>query len=203
MLATVGLLLAVAAAPFPARVVGVVDGDSVRVATSTQQQLEIRLDGIDAPELGQDFGRRAKQHTSDLLFKREVEVEPKGLDRYGRTVARVRVGGKDASVEIIRAGYAWHFVKYSSDPELAAAERQARSEHRGLWADAAPVAPWDYRGGRVLTPEGAPAFRGNASSRVYHRAGCPHYSCRSCTVPFDTAAAAQAAGFRPARCCNK
>ena len=161
------------------------------------------FDGIDCPELGQDFGRRAKQFTSDLLFDRTVDVQPRSLDRYGRTVARIQLQDRDASVEIVRAGYAWHFLRYSSDPVLAAAESAARAAHRGLWAQGQPVPPWDFRAGLAPVPEGGAAYHGNTSSLVYHRAGCPQYSCKHCTRSFTTAAEARAAGYRPAGCCNR
>lgn len=206
---TAGLAFALAAlvAPasaqgFSAHVVGVVDGDSLRVLTASNQQLEVRLDGIDCPELGQDFGRRAKQYTSDLLFGRTVEVHPKSLDRYGRTVARVTIVGRDASTEIIRAGFAWHFLKYSSDPLLAAAEREARAESRGLWQQPGAVAPWDFRAGRAAVPEGSAGFHGNTNSHVFHRAGCRNYGCSRCTQEFSTREQALAAGYRPAGCCQ-
>lgn len=188
---------------FSARVVGVVDGDSLRVLTASNQQVEIRLDGIDCPELGQDFGRRAKQYTSDLLFGRTVDVQPKSVDRYGRRVARVIVDGRDASIDIIRAGYAWHFLKYSSDPVLDAAEREARAERRGLWAQPGAVPPWDFRAGRAPIPVGSAAFHGNTSSHVFHRSGCRNYGCIRCTQFFSSQEEAEAAGYRPAGCCLK
>jgi hypothetical protein len=76
----------------------VTDGDSVVVRARGNERIDIRLDGVDCPELGKDFGRRAKQFTSDLLFGRTVGVAPKSIDRNGCTVARVDVGGRDASI---------------------------------------------------------------------------------------------------------
>jgi endonuclease YncB( thermonuclease family) len=112
LVVAVGGILAAAAltsaapvrAPFEARVVGVVDGDSIAVLAEGNDRLDVRLDGIDAPELGQDFGRRARQFTAGLLFGRTARVVPKSLDRYGRTVARVEVDGRDSSSAIVSAG---------------------------------------------------------------------------------------------------
>ena len=188
--------------PFSGRVVGVTDGDSVVLLKEERERIAIRLDGIDSPELGQDFGRRAKQFTSDLLFGRTVEVQPKSLDRYGRTVARVRVEGRDASVEIVRAGYAWHFLRYSSDPVLDAAEQSARAGRLGLWLQSDAVAPWEFRSGRAPIPAGAAAFHGNTSSHVFHRSGCRNFGCQNCTQLFNTREEALSAGFRPAGCCR-
>jgi endonuclease YncB( thermonuclease family) len=188
--------------PFSARVVGITDGDSIVVLAADNARVDIRLDGIDCPELGQDFGRRAKQFTSDLLFGRDVLVTPKSLDRYGRSVARVLVSGRDVSTEVVRAGYAWHFVRYSSDPVLAEAEQAARAARRGLWQRADAIAPWDFRAGNIPLQAGAAPYHGNTSSRVFHRAGCPNYRCRNCTQEFSTREAALAAGYRPAGCCR-
>ena len=53
--------------------------------------------------------------------------------------------GRSLSQELVRAGYAWWFRKYSRDGRLARLEEEARQDRRGLWADAAPQAPWEYR----------------------------------------------------------
>lgn len=125
-----------------AKVVGVSDGDTITVLQDLQQTV-IRLHGIDCPEGGADFSNRAKQFTSALVFGKEVRVVPVEIDRYGRTVARVYIDGKDVSLELVRAGWAWHFVRYApNDRELAQAEAEARAEKRGLWVMPNPVPPW-------------------------------------------------------------
>jgi hypothetical protein len=104
-----------------------------------------QLEGIDCPELGQDFGTRAKQFTSAMVFGKDVQVKEYNLDRYSRTVARVFVEGKDLCLELLKAGLAWHYKRYSSDPVLAEAEDQARKAKAGLWSTPNPVPPWEYR----------------------------------------------------------
>lgn len=69
-------------------------------------------------------------------------------DRYGRIVAWVHVGGRCLNEEILRAGYAWHFKRFSRDRHLAELELQARAARSGLWGDPAPVAPWEFRKAR-------------------------------------------------------
>lgn len=128
------------------RCVGVTDGDSIKVLVDGSE-VAIRLGGIDAPENGQDFGDRAKQKLSDLVYGREVTVLARSEDRYGRTVARILVGGRDASLELVRAGLAWHFTQYSNDQELSNEEAQARARRVGLWSASNPVAPWEFRRG--------------------------------------------------------
>lgn len=110
--------------------------------------LKILLGGIDCPEIGQDFGTKAKQFTSVLVFGKDVEVKEYYPDRYGRMVARILVGGQDMSLELVRVGLAWHFKRYLSDPVLAEAEVEARKAKVGLWSMPSPVPPWEWRRGR-------------------------------------------------------
>jgi len=124
--------------------VAVHDGDTITVLRGSQQ-VKIRLEGIDCPELGQDFGTRAKQFMSSLVFGKTVTVVVKYLDKNGRSVSRVRVKGTDASRAVVEAGFAWHYRRFSSDESLAEAERQARRVKKGLWSHPNPVPPWIWR----------------------------------------------------------
>ena len=74
------------------RIVGVHDGDSITMLDVNKSQHKIRLDGIDAPELGQPFGRASKQHLAELLASRQAMAECGKIDRYRRKVCRVMVG---------------------------------------------------------------------------------------------------------------
>jgi endonuclease YncB( thermonuclease family) len=142
MLATLALLLGLAGT-----VVAVHDGDTVTVLDASRQQTRVRVEGIDCPELHQAFGRKAKQFTSELVYGKLVEVEGSKRDQFGRLLGRVLVDGRDLSLELARAGLAWHFVRYSSDKALAGAEAHARAAQRGLWVDPSPTPPWEYRKG--------------------------------------------------------
>jgi len=132
------------AATFSGKCVGIGDGDTIQVMREGKS-VRIRLEGIDCPELGQDFGTAARRFTSKLAFGRIVQVREVTIDSYGRTVARVFVDGSDLSLAIVRAGLAWHFTDFSSDPLLAEAEREARRTKIGLWSLPEPVPPWVYR----------------------------------------------------------
>ena len=136
-------------------VVGVADGDTLTVrcpsgdATHPYQQVKVRLAEIDAPESGQAYGRRSKEHLSDLCYQVDATIRPTATDRYGRTVARVECRGKDANLEQVRMGLAWAFTKYQSDAQFPRMELAARASRVGLWVDlgtaSPPVAPWDFR----------------------------------------------------------
>lgn len=127
------------------RVVGIHDGDTLSAIDERKVQHKIRLQGIDAPELGQAFGTKSRDRLAALTKGKSVEVESHGEDRFGRTLARVTVGGRDVNREMVAAGMAWHYTRYSDDKALAAAQRKAKASQRGLWADAHPVPPWEWR----------------------------------------------------------
>ena len=130
------------------RCVGVHDGDSMTVLIETpegQRQAKIRLDAIDAPELGQAYSRKAKEALSAMVFDKSCEVESFGGDKYGRTIGRVTAGGKDVNAEMLEAGMAWHFEKYDDRESMAALQRAAQSNKAGLWAGPEPIPPWQWR----------------------------------------------------------
>ncbi len=130
---------------WPGEVVGVADGDTITVLRD-KTSIKIRLYGIDCPEKrGQAFGKKAKQFTSKMVFGKHVEIKPVDQDRYGRTVAWVYVDGKNLNEELVKAGLAWHYKKYSSDQSLANMENQARKIKIGLWVDPEAIAPWTFR----------------------------------------------------------
>jgi micrococcal nuclease len=130
---------------FKAKVIGVVDGDSIVVLTEDKQQVHVRLEGIDCPEMKQDFGNRAKQATVDICFGKEVRIEKTGLDRYGRTLAFVYIGDTCVNKYLLEIGMAWHFKKYNSDTVLAKLEIEARGKKVGLWSQPNSIAPWEWR----------------------------------------------------------
>jgi endonuclease YncB( thermonuclease family) len=184
---------------FTAKVTGVADGDTISVMHASRP-VTIRIQGIDCPEDGQDFSARAKQFTSSKVFGKTVSIEPRNIDRYGRTVARVVVDGEDLGLALVKAGLAWHYKQYSNDNDLARAENAARETRVGLWSHPKPIPPWEYRRPTPIADASGP-FHGNASSRVFHRPGCPHYDCQNCIEVFKTRELAVAAGFRPAGDC--
>jgi endonuclease YncB( thermonuclease family) len=126
-------------------VVGVTDGDTLKARCGDAPMTTIRLAEIDAPEKRQPFGERSRQQLTELCFRKVAEVHPKSRDRYGRTVARLTCAGHDASLEQVRAGMAWAYTRYVTDPEVKELEAGARAASRGLWADPAPTAPWEWR----------------------------------------------------------
>lgn len=129
---------------FEGKVVSISDGDTIKVLKDGKQ-VRIRLAAIDCPEKGQPYGQKAKQFTSAMVAGKIVKVWETDIDRYGRIVGFVFIGDKNLNKELLSAGLAWHYKKYSRDPALAKLEFEARSAKRGLWAEPDPVAPWEWR----------------------------------------------------------
>lgn len=127
------------------RVVGVHDGDTVTCLDETNTQQKVRLAEIDAPELGQDYGKVARESLAELVFGKTVTVQEEGKDRYGRWIAHMQVDGVDVNRRMVAGGNAWHYADYSRDQALETLQEQAQSQRLGLWAQPAPVAPWDFR----------------------------------------------------------
>ena len=131
---------------FPVTVVGISDGDTFTVINRDKLQLKVRIYGIDAPEKGQAFGNRSKQALSSYIAGKEIEIDVQYQDRWGRSVAKAYTPeGEDIALLMLRDGMAWHFKRYDSSREYANAEAEARNAGIGLWADANPTAPWDFR----------------------------------------------------------
>ena len=130
---------------YTAHVITIVDGDTFKGLVAGSMLLRFRLHGIDAPELGQPFGKDAKNFAGDLLYERDVEIVALGRDKRGLTVADVFLGdGRSVSHEMVKAGLAWRDPKYDNKV-LIQLEKEARKAKKGLWADAKPVPPWSYR----------------------------------------------------------
>lgn len=132
-------------ADFTGKVVAVSDGDTITVLRGSEQ-VKIRLAEIDAPEKAQAFGNSAKQSLSDLCFGKIASIVDQGKDRYKRTLGQVTCNGIDSNTEQVRRGMAWVYRKYTlKDSPLHTVESEAKAAERGLWADAEPVPPWEWR----------------------------------------------------------
>ena len=145
LLSLLFLVHGVAAGEIAGRVVSIQDGDTLTVLVS-KKQIKVRLTEIDAPERKQPFGTRSRQSLAELCANKDARIVVQGKDRYGRTLGRVRCAGMDANAEQVRRGMAWVFERYAAkESRLYAMEAEARAARRGLWQDARPVPPWEWR----------------------------------------------------------
>lgn len=130
------------------KVIKISDGDTITVLIENNQSIKIRLYGIDAPEKRQDFGQKAKQFISNLIFDKKVKVDIKNKDRYGRSVALVYLDSLSVNESMIENGYAWVYIQYCKEPYLTKWLRlQAivKQQKRGLWSGYDYIAPWEFR----------------------------------------------------------
>lgn len=188
------------------KVISVIDGDTIDLLHNGRP-LRIRLNGIDAPEQGQPNGHRAKQFVQELAAAQLVTVKVFDTDKYGRSVGDVFLpDGRNLNREIVRAGYAWWFRKYSSDNSIGALEDEAKRAGRGLWREVAPQPPWEHRaaqrGGTSVAPAVAGNYHGNLQSHVFHRSSCEQYNCKNCQKSFSSREQAIASGYKPCGRCR-
>lgn len=176
---------------FPAlvRVVGKVidvhDGDTIKLLDDKKQQYKCRFNGIDAPELKQDFGNRSQKSLADLVAGKQVTIEYDKIDKYGRFVCKVLVGDLDVNLEQVKRGMAWHYKKYQNEQSetdriaYSEAEINAKNNKLGLWLQPDPTEPSAWRRGENNPNlDGVPkgAIVGNTNSQIYHTPGCSTYA---------------------------
>ena len=131
---------------FTAKVIGIKDGDTVVVLDSLNNQTTLRLAEVDCPEKSQPFGTKAKQFTSDQIYRKTIKYVVTDTDRYGRSIAMIYYdNNKYLSAELIKNGLAWHYKRYSTSKDLANFENSARLKKVGLWYDKNPIEPWEWR----------------------------------------------------------
>lgn len=220
-------------APQAAEITGrakVVDGDSLEIGSD-----RVRLFGIDAPEGRQDCRRNgqawrcgddAAAKLRGLVAGATLRCMPRDTDEYGRSVSVCKNGNTDINAEMVRAGFALAYRRYSND--YVDEENEARNAKRGLWAGEF-TAPWNYRresreetprpqqqptpraapgGGTTATqpPNSRCGIKGNINQRgdrIYHLPGSDSYDStvineRNGERWFCSEAEARAAGWRAA-----
>jgi endonuclease YncB( thermonuclease family) len=119
------------------------------VTTANGQKVTVRLGCIDAPETAQgQSGVDATQGLKYLLGTGSLEIRPQAIDKYGRTVAEVYAGGRNANLELVRMGLAYAYRDYLGGCDTNAyldAEGQAERYRQGVWRWGNEVKPWDFR----------------------------------------------------------
>jgi micrococcal nuclease len=155
----------------PARVMEVLDGDTIVVETGGKRE-NVRLLGVDTPEMNYKTGEPDPFALEATLFTREkvegttvtLTSDPinEDRDRYDRLLRYVHLpGGKLLNLELVRRGYGFAFLRFPlTDRErFVQAEIEARSAGAGLWAPerirAAPYEDADAFAGRVMAARGA------------------------------------------------
>ncbi len=128
-----------------AKVVSVIDGNTLEVIGNDGETIKISLIGIDCPELGQAYGDNAKKFMEKLILKKNVTVKLQGKDRWGNYLAIVKMNDQvDPRIALLKEGLAWTAEK-NPVPELEDHKEKAREKNKGLWKQENPTPPWIYR----------------------------------------------------------
>ena len=139
-----GTLNAAHAEEFSAKVIVVMDGDTVLVLRDNMR-IKVRLAEIDAPEKAQAFGEKSKQSLAELVLNKQVHVDSQAVDVYGRLVALIKVGELNVNHEQVQRGMAWASSRSNRSEELLALQNDAKKAKRGLWAQTDPMPPREWR----------------------------------------------------------
>lgn len=127
------------------KVVRVSDGDTITILDETKVQHKVRLNRIDAPEKAQAFGEVSRKHLATMVAGKFVKVEWAKKDKYGRILGDISIGDVNVNLRMVQGGMAWHFKRFDNTKEYALAESEARAKKIGLWKDADPIPPWEFR----------------------------------------------------------
>jgi micrococcal nuclease len=127
-----------------ARVVSVIDGNTLEIQSSENGLQRLVLEGIDCPELEQEFGIEAKAFLEKLVLRKQVQVSFRGKDRTGNYIAVVLVDDDDLRIELLKGGFAWTMEKNPSS-DLESYRYWAQQKERGLWKTKNPTPPWTFR----------------------------------------------------------
>ena len=130
------------------KITKIIDGDTLDFLTEKNNQIKVRLIEIDAPEIDQKFGSESKNNLVELCEGKEGYIEKTGEDYFGRTLARVFCGEKNANIHQLITGMAWVFDEYNKSMENYQYQFKAKKKGLGLWAEEFPLAPWDFRKGK-------------------------------------------------------
>lgn len=125
--------------------VKVVDGDTLIIECEKSRRT-VNIEGIDAPELDQPWGKEVRSFVRDMVRGEDVEVEI--IENGGdAVVARVTVNGVDLSEMLVSRGLAW-VPEGSTDADLIGMHNKVKESPCGLWTDPDAVPPWEFRAAR-------------------------------------------------------
>ncbi len=128
-----------------AKVLAVIDGNTLEVKDEGNETYTIVLAGVDCPELAQEFGEEARKFLGKIALKKSVKVQMLGKDRWGNRLAVVMLKGEvDLRVELLKAGMAWT-AERNAIPALETIRTAAQEKGKGLWKSSEPTPPWIFR----------------------------------------------------------
>jgi len=127
------------------KVTRVADGDTFTI-TNNGKKYKIRMFGIDAPESNQQHGKESTKYLSKIILHKQVGIKIVDKDKYDRIIGKVYYNDRDINQEMLESGHAW-FYEYHAKNEngYRNAHENARKERKGLWNEANPENPRQYR----------------------------------------------------------
>ncbi|ELR71233.1 nuclease (SNase-like) [Fulvivirga imtechensis AK7] len=139
---------------FSAKVIKVVDGNTIEVHNSDKEVVLLLLNGVDCPEPGQPAADHAKAFTEKMVLKKKVTIVLHGKDRWGNKLATVLLnGGTNLNHELVKSGLAW--AHPSADKTVVSFQEEAKANKLGLWQTEDPTPPWVYkRQQTMMAPKG-------------------------------------------------
>jgi micrococcal nuclease len=126
------------------KVITVIDGNTLEISTNENETYRILLFGIDSPELGQEYGEKAKRLLEKLILEKNISVEIQGKDRLGNRLGTILIDSKDLRIELLEEGLAWT-AERQPIKDLEIIKEKARVKKKGLWKENEPTPPWIYR----------------------------------------------------------
>jgi len=132
--------------PMDGKITRVLNGDTIQFQFK-KHSFRLQLYGIDAPEEGQPQALAAKKYLENLALLKPAHVQVLSKDLYKRYIAKVTLSPQsDLSQEMVKAGYAWWYRKYApKETALKEFETQAKKQKLGIWNEASPTPPWEFR----------------------------------------------------------
>lgn len=139
------------------KVTRVSDGDTLWIETQisssqngmakTKQTVtrKVRIEGIDAPEICQTYGKTAQAALQQKVLHKAVVVDTRSKDDYGRDIAKLKLNNEDIGAWLVSNGHAWSYHSRRNNGMYAKEEQTAQSEKRGLFANPNPTEPRQFR----------------------------------------------------------
>ena len=205
-------------APLSGQVVAVHDGDTLSMQ-SGDSLYKVRLSDVDAPEMGQVFGKQARQFTEQMALGHRVRVNVSMIDMHGRRVGEVIVDdGRVLNEELVHAGLAWYYrVHPVKNERLQKLEHFAFQKKLGLWVEKEPLPPWEFRRESHIPDVPATADQvdydqifnygivGNHRTKRFRWPACKNYRLRrpQRAMVFSSLQQARQKGFHPAKDCPR
>ena len=130
-----------------AKVIKVIDGDTINLEHKKFGKIKVRLAEIDTPEKKQPYGQKATTALKKLVDNKIVKLKKITIDKYGRVVGIIYYKNIEINHYLVINGHAWCYTQYNTRKKIEDAENTARKNKVGIWKnqDVKPIPPWEWR----------------------------------------------------------